>query len=559
MVAGGLKFLKRIRMNYLFPTYRYSELFSDDITTVSLVGNLDPRRGRWNPFDPHQELIQVADHVWERTLQLEGPDSFEHTGNYAFRLILNHNPSRQIKASTRAHVNENCVWHTALDPLGNKFNNFCIKVDHDCELLLSYDAVQSIVSLKSFDPNLENLPFNPVEVFSSYQLNGFIWDELNMFDKFNPRLPGRSFRQDPDGSWSIEVPLRKNGGIDFRADGVYQFLISADGEEDYGFSCLNDDNATLVRGSGFSSSHGRSSHSAFTLRALLDGIYRFRLIDPDGHARLEVQAPDGQPLKLLNQRKSIQLLGSVFKESQFDPTVEGRNLTPSAHDTEQLTIELEVEAGDHVVNFAISNELFLDTMGFGCWIDNDRIDEGKELRGISWHGKPQEWNIMFSLNLSSRLLFTYLLGNDEFRIAVIEGPGRLIPVKGLQTVSLVGDFDPPLSAWSPRESSNLLNHLGGGQFQRYVYLTAGRTYHYKFVANRSDWHMVFADYELDGYGSSLRGDNPFPTESTQCALKRYGQLTTHGNPPAICFTPLHTGPHRFFVDIISGYYSVKPL
>ena len=28
----------------------------------------------------------------------------------------------------------------------------------------------------------------------------------------------------------------KNGGIDFRADGVYQFLISADKEEIFGFS-----------------------------------------------------------------------------------------------------------------------------------------------------------------------------------------------------------------------------------------------------------------------------------------------------------------------------------
>jgi hypothetical protein len=37
--------------------------------------------------------------------------------------------------------------------------------------------------------------------------------------------------------------------------------------------------------------------------------------------------------------------------------------------------------------------LFLDTMGFGCWLEETDQTEGTSLRGIAWHGKPQEWNI----------------------------------------------------------------------------------------------------------------------------------------------------------------------
>jgi len=42
-------------------------------------------------------------------------------------------------------------------------------------------------------------------------------------------------------------------------------------------------------------------------------------------------------------------------------------------------------------------------------------------------------------------------------------------------------------------------------------------------------------------------------------LKRFGQLTSHGNPPALSFTPIHSGPYRFYADVITGAYNVKPV
>jgi hypothetical protein len=542
------------------PRFTRDHLFGEALDSVSVVGNVHPRRWRWNPFERELDLIRIDEHLWQRPLRVEGPQGVEHSGHYALRLVVNHNPRRQLKATSSSHTPELCCWHLAEDPLGQQFTNVAFHASQDGELLLQYDSAKQTLTLTpSSSPAGQPLWIEPVEQAESYELNGFIWDELDMFTKFEARRPGRSLQRDPDGAWSLEVPLRRNGGIDFRADGVYQFLIATNGEEDWGFAALNDGHGTLVRGTGFGSSHGTSLHSGCTIKANSDGLYRFRLLDPQISPRLEVQAPDGTPVPLLNRRDSIQLLGSVWSEAAFDPTVPGRSLVASAQDPNLLLLELEVQAGSHVINFAIGGELFLDTMGFGCWLEDADQAEGTVLRGLAWHGKPQEWNIVFALSQNSRLQFSYRLDTDEFGIAVVSGPGRLTPTTAVQSLSLVGSFEAPLVPWDPRHPANLMASLGGGRFQRCVPLQAGCTYSYKYVANQSDWQLVFADYELDGYGRDFAGRNPHPGEPSIASLRRFGQLTTHGNPPPLSFTAIHTGPHRFFADVISGAYAVHPL
>jgi hypothetical protein len=102
--------------------------------------------------------------------------------------------------------------------------------------------------------------------------------------------------------------------------------------------------------------------------------------------------------------------------------------------------------------------------------------------------------------------------------------------------------------------------LGDSRFERMLQLQAGRLYEYKYVANRTDWLLVFADYELDGYGFAYDAPlNPTPFDTTLAQLRTYGHLTTHGNPPALRFTPKETGWHRFSVDLVTGGYSIQPL
>jgi hypothetical protein len=111
----------------------------------------------------------------------------------------------------------------------------------------------------------------------------------------------------------------------------------------------------------------------------------------------------------------------------------------------------------------------------------------------------------FELDVDSRLRFHYCLKDDRFAIEVVSGGGVLTPTTSLHELSLVGNFPEPLKAWDPESPANLMEVIGGGRFQRCVLLHAGETYSYKFVANRTPWHMVFADYELDCHGTDFTG------------------------------------------------------
>jgi len=542
-----------------FPLHDKRHITSEVIESVSVVGNIHGKRWGWNPFDSEHDLVKVGPSLWQGVVSLESARLPEHSGFYSMRLVLNHNPRRQLKASSHGHDQRGVIWHLAHDPLGVHLSNINVNMKHDGEVLLIFDSEKLCFSVMASGSNdIDGDWIQAVDAQDSYELNGFVWDELSMFEKFQPRRAGRSFTQDPDGAWSIEVPLRTTGGIDFRADGVYQFLISANQEEDFGFACINDGKGTLVSGTGFSSSHGTSMHSGCTIRACKNGTYRFRLVNPTTQPRIEVQDPDGQPVPVLNQRQSIQLLGSIFKDSPFDPTVAGRSLRLN-ETTGWHEIEMETAAGDHCINFAINGELFLDTMGFGCWFQEAGQEDGKTLSGMAWHGKPQEWNICFSLSANGLLRYSYQPETDEFKLEVLSGPGSLKPVTELLALSLVGGFPEPLVAWNPKDPANLMESLGGGRFQRCVHLKAGSEYSYKYVANQSDWQLVFADYELDGHGTSFEGRNPVAGHPTVSSLKRHGRLTSHGNPPPLSFTPIHSGPYRFYADVITGAYSVQPL
>jgi len=544
-------------MAQALPLHASSHLGSSVIESISMIGNLTARRWRWNPFISDQDFKLVGETIWERRVFLEGPKGSEHTGNFSCRLVINHNSHRHLKA--KAVDIEALTWALAEDHNGINHANINFHVKMDSELLFRFDSKSMQLQITPMgivsDPGVI---VQPLVDFSGYELNGFIWDDLSMFDKFLCRRPGRSFVSISPGKWSLDVPLKANGGIDFRADGVYQFLISADGEEDYGFSALNDGTGRLVRGTGFGSSHGSSMHSGCTIKVNEDGVYRFLLDSSPESPHIQVTGVNAADPEYLNLRSSIQLLGTVYADNQFDPTVPGRTLLPGSSE-DNLVLELDVKAGKHCITFGIGSELFLDTMGFGCWLDYDPAQPSQSLRGIAWHGKPQEWNIFFKLDADSRLRFHYDLTNDGFGIDVISGAGVLTPTTELTELSLVGNFPEPLKAWDPESPANLMEVIGGGRFQRTILLQAGETYTYKYVANRTPWQMVFADYELDCHGTDFIGSHPSPGDVTVSSLKRFGQLTSHGNPPALSFTAIHTGPYRFYADVITGGYSVKPV
>ena len=543
----------------LLPSFSTRHIESNKIESVSLLGTVHRRRWKWNPFDAGLDMVRLSETVWQISHPVVGPQPPDVSGLYTVRLVVNHSPQRQLK--TTLSNKKDGVWDLVETCDGRATRNINFKVDVSQSLNFQFDSSTMVLTIVP-SAGLETL--HHIDTLDSFELNGFPWDDLDMFEKFDCRLKGREFVLAAPNVWSIDVPLRKDGGIDFRADGVYQFLISSNRDEDYGFSGFNDGTNTLVQGTGFGSSHGTSKHSGCTVQVFDDGLYRFNLHSPESpHPRFSVEPSPSNPSlaapKILNQRESYQLLGSIFADNQFDPTHPERQMK-LMEDGINHGLSTSVKAGFHVINIAISSELFLDTMGLGCWLDLQDSEASHALECMTWHGKPHELNICFEVDADCKLDFTFNPDTDRLSIQVVDGSALLTPVSSITEMSLVGSFDDTnqMDPWNPTSSLNLMNPLLPGCFEKVVHLVAGKTYSYKYVANRSPWALVYADYELDCHGYDFSGSIPDASDPSKRSLKRYGQLTSHGNPPALEFKATHTGQYRFYVDIVFGGYSVKP-
>ena len=543
----------------LLPRFDSSHFEAQNIESISLLGTIHRRRWKWNPFDTGLDMVRLSETIWQISHPVVGPQPPDVSGLYTIRLVVNHSPQRQLKTTLSSKANG--IWDLLETCDGRETRNINFRVDVSQSLTFRFDSSTMTMAIT---PSAGDETLHHIDTFESFELNGFPWDDLDMFEKFDCRIKGREFIQTSPDVWTIDVPLRKDGGIDFRADGVYQFLISSNRDEDYGFSGLNDGTNTLVQGTGFGSSHGTSKHSGCTVQVFSDGLYRFNLHSPEStNPKFSVEPSPSNPSlptpKVLNQRESYQLLGSIFADNQFDPTHPDRQMK-LMEDRVNYSKSTSVKAGFHVVNIAISSELFLDTMGLGCWLDLKDGEPSQSLECVTWHGKPHELNICFEVDTDCKLDFTFNPDTDRLSIKVVDSSALLTPVSSISEMSLVGSFDDTkqMEPWSPTSSLNLMNPLLPGCFEKVVHLVAGKTYSYKYVANRSPWALVYADYELDCHGYDFSGSIPDAADPSKRSLKRYGQLTSHGNPPALEFTATHTGQYRFYVDVIFGGYSVKP-
>lgn len=504
---------------------------SESERTAQLLGTVHTRRGRWNPFLPDNDMKRT-EQGFSATVTLSERGGRHCDGVYALRFSLDHDLRKSWKFDL-----------SALDSTGKptlvsgndatRAHNLMFRVRESGEYRVDFDPVGRTYSIAP-EPDY-------LSVIDSVQLNGFVWDAESDFEKFDERRP--SHQMDRKGtSWVLTIPLLRDGGISFRKDGIYQFLFSVNQNEDWGFGGDNERPRGLAGGTGFGSSGGRSTQSAITIQVFDSGDYTFQLEPED--FRFSVSAENGKrPPRLLNGIRSMQLLGSFYGSQIFDPLDPSTQMREASPGVWEKT--LEVAAGVHVLNFALSNELFLDTMALGAWmVDSER----GVLRGRAWHGKPNEPNVLLRVHESTRITVRYDLASDEFTLEP-SIPFALEPIWKIETLELIGD----MTGWEP---DVMQRH--GSSFVKDVKLEAQRTYGYKYRANGLPWLWTFADYELDGYGRDLLTRNEDPHTRDWAALREFGHLTTHGNPAAMTFTPAETGIHRFFVDLETGLYGVSP-
>lgn len=518
--------------------------FSTCGPSAQLLGTVNDNRGRWNPFLPENDMSQEGGrYVKEVTLRRNG--GRHRDGIYAFRFTAGHSLLNTFKAD-----------HSRTDS-GGKPTLSTVHQAHNVMMEIHKDGVYRI----SFDPSSLAFDVFPrpayLTAIQSVQLNGFVWDDEDLFQKFDESRHNHDMTKNGEW-WEITLPLRRDGGINFRRDGVYQFLFSANHNEDWGFGAYNDGSGRLTGGTGFGSSGGQSKHSAITLRVFENSQYTLTM-NPQTF-EFHVDTPHGiKPPQILNDITSFQLLGTMYSDAQFDPTNKERHMDNAGPLIWEKTLELS--PGVYAANFAISQELFLDTMALGAWLVPQ---EPNKLVGRAWHGKPNEPNIFFQIFQKGSYKFGYDSKTDEFTIAALQPEGETWDIPALQslpvldTLQLVGGFDPPLQSWDPTSASNNMERFGDSTFRRDVRLEGGRTYEYKYTANNWGWLWVLSDYELDGYGKDFLGRNPDPERSRLEDLRVYGHLTTHGDPPTLRFTPPATGYYTFTANLETGAYAVQP-
>jgi hypothetical protein len=555
-----------------FPAYEEDALFSDRVEAISILGTIHDHRHRWNPFTEENGMTRSATpSEWVKWLKLSKSGGRHQDGVYSFRFIINHNPRRLLKLSswntnainTAANHHEQCLTACLSNStLGRGFRNFTIHVQQDCEACLVVNHTKMSLQINFFTPNA----ITHINHISNVQINGFIWDSLDIFDKFDEHGVGREMLQVAEYTWEKKIPLSIKGGIDFRSDGVYQFLISTNGDEDQGYSAINHHQSItpsamdLVPGTGFGSSHGTSYHSAPTVKVLDDDIYTITVLLAPGNEQLKIQGATGGRIEIINnQANGIQLLGDIHGTGSFDPTTPQTQMVSVDSSGQLFEKFVKLDQGSYSINFAIGSELFLDTMGLGCWLKTN----GSSIKGIGWHGKPNECNIGFKVVRNGEYRFTYDRDNDIFSIEACESSGDnftcLEAVSSISTLSIVGNMPSPLTEWDPGADENLMVSFGRGRFEKMITLIQGTDYQFKFVGNQSNWQIVFADYELDGYGLAYNTNNPDPYNSRLEDLRIHGHLTTHGNPPPIHFVPSVSGLHRVMVDLWTGAYGIKLL
>jgi hypothetical protein len=556
---------------FSFPICDEATVFGNNIENVSVLGTVHDHRYRWNPFSEENEMMRSEKSGrWIKWVRLSRNGGRHRDGIYSFRFVINHNPRRLIKLDHWLPHNNSYAGKSVTllcaelrsSSMGRGSKNITIHVHHDCEACLIVDPQQQMLMIECG----HSCTITPLERITSVELNGFIWDELDMFEKFNEHAPGREMSQLSETLWEKKIQLSTKGGIDFRADGVYQLLISVNGDEDQGYGALNygEDSSpnaiNLVSGTGFGSSHGTSYHSAPTVRILKDDVYSITVSLSEGREKLSIHGSNGGLAELVNNSSlDMQILGDIHAIDSFDPTTPHSQMVALDASQEIFEKMLDLDIGTYSINFAIGGELFLDTMGLGCWLTTS----GSSIKGIGWHGKPNESNIGFKVLRRSRYRFTYNRANDVFTIEACDSRdvnlNCLEAISAITTLSIVGNLPKPLVPWDTNANENLMISLGRGRFEKSIFLEKGVDYQFKLVGNQSNWQIVFADYELDGYGLSYNTNNPNPYNSKLEDLRIYGHLTTHGNPPPIHFVPTTSGSYLVMVDLWSGAYGIKAI
>lgn len=485
--------------------------------TAQLLGTVHDTRGRWNPFLAENDMTPDPAGGFFRDVALSAAGGRNGDGVYAIRFSTGHGLEGAFKADPAAPEGPLLSGAAAVRRGGNLL--FRVPVDGAYRIRFDpQDGSHAIVP-----------PVAVLRRIDSMQVNGFVYDAEDGHEtvagglvrpaaKWDETRPSHQMTRRADGSWEKAMHLSARGGHE--KNGVYQFLFSANRNDDWGFCAANDAApGTLRGGCGYASRLGRIDESALVVRVARDGDYTLRIWP--GELRYAIDPP----VESLNALPDFQLNGSVMKKPWVLADPEHR-MTRRADGLWEKTVHLSPTGGEagngiYVMNFSIGAEWALDGIATGGrW-------------GYVWHSLPQESNILFRVEKAGD--YTVTLDPAANRFAVTP---PVAPLPAVTSLKILGSFaafaDDGKGGWNHLDARHAMQSRDGRLFTRDIPLKAGESVAYKYAANDAGWSLGLTDYPYDGEA----------------------RLSSHGDPPPLRHTAAQAGTYRFHADVTTGRYGV---
>jgi len=479
--------------------------------SAQLVGTVRDGRARWNPFFAGNNLSPVGDGTFAATLKLSASGGRNGDGVYVMRFFTNHQLRQVFKRGKES-------GQLVAGPESAFAGNIVFRVPSDGEYKVVFEPARSTYAITP--------PVEELTKISSMQINGFVHDSEGSTEFFDGRRtrpaekwdewkPSHEMRKMPDGSWEITLPLSASGGHE--KNGIYQSLFSANNNSDWGFSAIIGKPGRLAGGNGYESRVGHIEETAVVFRVPDDGDYTIR-VWPDDY-RFEISPPVE-----FFQVARFQVDGDVVPDP-WNPAAPSHDMEKGSGGLWHKTLRLTTRGGSNGIysmNFSIDGNWALDSLGFGGeW-------------GKIWHSAPQEWNLLFRVP-----------ADGDYKVTLDPAAGTFAfdppvqPVTEIESLQICGDFDQfagdGKGGWNPLDPMHDMETVDGKVFTRLLRLTGGKTYTYKYTANRAGWGWSLVDYPYDGNR----------------------RLAPHGSPPPISFECQRDGDYKFSADVVSGNYEVQ--
>ncbi|MEI6034350.1 MAG: hypothetical protein WCS65_08750 [Verrucomicrobiae bacterium] len=480
-----------------------------DFQSAQLVGTVRAGRAGWNPFAASNDMPPAGNGTFAATLRLSASGGRNADGIYAMRFFTNHELRQVYKRGEepgKLVAGKNSAFA----------DNIIFRVPSDGDYTVRFDPERAAYSIS---PQVAE-----ITKISSMQINGFVHDSEGAIECFDGRRtrpaemwdewkPSHELTRNADGSWKISLQLSAKGG--HQKNGVYQCLLSANNNSDWGYSAIMGKPGRLAGGNGYESRVGHIEETAVIFRATRDGTYTLTVWP--GEFRFEIS-----PAVEFFQTIEFQVDGDVVPEP-WNPAAPSHDMERGADGCWRKTLPLTAKGGTngiYTMNFSIDGNWALDSIGFGgAW-------------GKTWHSAPQEWNLLFRVPADGNYQVTLDPANGTF---AFDPPVK--PITEVDSLQISGDFDQfsgdGKGGWNPLDPMHDMATDDGRVFTKSLHLTGGKTYTYKFTANRAGWGWSLVDYPYDGYR----------------------RLASHGSPPPLVFECPRDGEYRFTANVVTGDYS----